>query len=113
MDIQPSPAQLRAGRALLGLDQEPVARDAGISIATLRRVEAGTAPTDTARRVAETLGRAGIRFIENGVQRNATHSAVTSRSRRIDEILARADAVPVIDPNITEDSLYGNDGLPH
>lgn len=43
MNNQPSLDQLRAGRALLGLDQEPVARDAGISITTLRRVEAGTA----------------------------------------------------------------------
>jgi hypothetical protein len=96
---------------LLGLEQEPVAGDAGISIATLRRVGAGAAPPDTALRVAETLGRAGIRFIGDGVQLR-TQVAGASRARRIEAILARADAIPVIDPNFTEAGLYGDDGLP-
>jgi predicted transcriptional regulator len=112
METEPSHSQLRAGRALLGLDQAPVARDAGISIATLRRVEAGTAPPDTVQRVASVLSRAGIRFIDDGVQLACGKVAKADRTRRIDEILSRADAIPVVDPSFTEDSLYGDDGLP-
>jgi predicted transcriptional regulator len=113
MNAPPAPGQLRAARALLGLEQGPVARDAGISVATLRRVEAGVAPDDTARRVAEALHRAGVRFIGHGVQLRK-HGAVApgDRARRLDEILAQADAIPIIDPSVTEGSLYGDDGLP-
>jgi len=113
MNTSPAPDQLRAARALLGLEQRAVARDAGISVATLRRVEAGVAPDDTARRVAEALHRAGVRFIAHGVQlRKHGAVAINERSRRLDEILAQADSIPVIDPSVTEASLYGDDGLP-
>lgn len=113
MQSVPTSHQLRAGRALLGLDQEQIAREAGISIATLRRAEAGAAPADTIGRVAETLVRAGVEFIERGVQLVTIPSAVaTERDRRIDAILAQLDAIPTIDPNVTEASLYGEDGLP-
>ena len=113
MSAQPSPEQLRAGRALLGLEQGLLAHNAGVSIATLRRVEAGTAPPATVRRVADALGRAGVRFIEHGVQlRDRSSALAKDRQRRIDELLALADAIPDIDPNFNEDSLYGDDGLP-
>jgi transcriptional regulator with XRE-family HTH domain len=112
MNTSPAPDQLRAARALLGLEQRAVARDAGISVATLRRVEAGVAPDDTTRRVADALHRAGVRFISHGVQLRKHAATAGDRAHRLDEILAQADAVPVIDPSVTEASLYGDDGLP-
>ncbi len=113
MQSTPTPDQLRAGRALLGLEQQPLAREAGVSVATLRRAETGSAPNDTMRRVAEALIQGGVQFVESGVQlRTPADVAASGRRRRIDELLAQADAIPVVDPTATEASLYGDDGLP-
>ena len=62
-----TPEQIRAARALLRLDQSVLARDAGISIITLRRLEdrhglskVAPATVDSVRRV---LGKAGAEFM--------------------------------------------------
>lgn len=107
--------QIRAARALLGLEQRALAQTAGVSVATLRRVEAGAAPEETLRRVARALEAAGAEFIEGGVRRHAaplSAEALEERRRRIREILAEVDAMPVLDPDFTEEWLYGPDGAP-
>ncbi len=108
------PRLIRAGRILLDMEQDEVAREAGFSVATLRRVEAGDAPEDTARRVVDALERAGVVFIEGGVRlRSAAEAADGGGDTSwMDEVLARADAIPDLDPSFTEASLYGDDGLP-
>ncbi|MFL5284090.1 MAG: multiprotein-bridging factor 1 family protein [Rhodopila sp.] len=65
-----TPEQIRAARALLRLDQAALAREAGISVVTLRRLEephglAKVAPS-TAETVRRTLEKAGAEFIDQG-----------------------------------------------
>jgi transcriptional regulator with XRE-family HTH domain len=70
-----TPEQIRAARALLRLDQARLARDAGISIVTLRRPEqqhglAKVAPA-IVNVVRGALEKAGAEFIDRGVRRSA------------------------------------------
>ena len=62
--------QLRAARALLGWSQTDLARHAGLSVPTVKRLEGGFGPhvSDEAHvKMQKTLERAGINFIdENG-----------------------------------------------
>lgn len=60
-------AQLRAARALLGLDQKELAERAGVSLPTIQRMEASDGNVrgvvDTLTKVVEALDRAGIELI--------------------------------------------------
>jgi transcriptional regulator with XRE-family HTH domain len=61
--------QLRAARALLGLDQEALAEKVGVSDNTIRNMEAcGSEPvrgfTSTREKVREALERQGIEFFD-------------------------------------------------
>jgi len=59
--------QLRAARGLLGWSQTELAERAGLSLPTVKRVEAGAGPrvSDTARKkLRRTLETAGVEFIE-------------------------------------------------
>ena len=62
--------QIRAARGLLGWSQSELAKRAGLSLPTIKRVEAGLGPkvSDAARaRIQEALELGGVRFIdENG-----------------------------------------------
>jgi predicted transcriptional regulator len=62
--------QLRAARSLLGWSQSKLAQHAGVSVPTVKRVEAGTGPrvSDQARaKLQRALEAAGIVFLnENG-----------------------------------------------
>lgn len=62
-----TPAQLRAARALLGIDQKVLAELAGISLPTLQRMEASDGTVrgniDTLTKVIEALNRAGVELI--------------------------------------------------
>ncbi len=63
--------QLRAGRVLVGLEQQELATAAGVSIGTVRRMEAGAGPirgqAETLRRVQRALETAGVAFT-NGAE---------------------------------------------
>ena len=63
--------QIRAGRALLGLDQIPLAEAAGVSPTTLRKIEQSQDLPDvrigTIRALQRALEKAGIEFL-NGDQ---------------------------------------------
>ena len=65
-------AQLRAARALLGIDQKTLAELAGVSVPTIQRMEASQGNVrgvvDTLTKVVEALDRAGIELIADNAQ---------------------------------------------
>lgn len=60
-------AQMRAGRALLGIDQRQLAEMSGVSLPTIQRMEASEGNVrgvvDTLTKVVEAFDRAGIELI--------------------------------------------------
>lgn len=69
-------AQMRAARALLGIDQHTLAQAAGVSLPTIQRMEASEGNVrgvvDTLTKVVEALDRAGIELIsENAPSQGA------------------------------------------
>jgi transcriptional regulator with XRE-family HTH domain len=62
--------QMKAARALLGLDQRALALASGVSLPTIRRMEASTttvrANVDTLVKVVAALDKAGIELIGEG-----------------------------------------------
>lgn len=67
-----TPAQMRAARALLGIDQRELARMAGLSVPTIQRMEASIGTVrgtiDTLTKLVEALDRAGVELIGEGRQ---------------------------------------------
>ncbi len=65
-------AQLRAARALLGIDQRTLAEQAGVSLPTVQRMESSPGivrgVVDTLSKITEALDRAGIELIGEGAQ---------------------------------------------
>ena len=65
-------AQLRAARALLGIDQKTLADQAGVSLPTVQRMESSPGivrgVVDTLTKIVEALDRAGVELIGEGVQ---------------------------------------------
>lgn len=63
-------AQLRAARALLGLDQRRLAEAAGLSLPTIQRMEASDGQVrgnvDSLMKLVEALERAGVELIAEG-----------------------------------------------
>jgi transcriptional regulator with XRE-family HTH domain len=64
-------SQIKAARSLLGWSQEQLACAAGLSVPTIKRLEANSGPlggrSDTADRIRVALQKAGVEFIdENG-----------------------------------------------
>lgn len=59
--------QMRAARALLGIDQKTLAELAGVSLPTIQRMEASTGNVrgvvDTLTKVVDALNRAGVDLI--------------------------------------------------
>lgn len=60
-------AQMRAARALIGIDQRQLAALAGVSLPTIQRMEASNGPVrgviDTLVKVVEALDQAGVELI--------------------------------------------------
>lgn len=68
-------AQMRAARALLGIDQRQLAELSGVSLPTIQRMEASEGNVrgviDTLTKVVEAFDHAGIELIgDNGVSRD-------------------------------------------
>ena len=63
------PAQIRAARALLGWNQDDLAKTAKVSIATIRRIEGRAGPVmayvSTLTRIQLAFESAGIRFLDS------------------------------------------------
>jgi hypothetical protein len=73
--------QLRAARGLIGWSQSELAEHSGLSLPTVKRVEAGTGPrvSDLARnKLQRALEAAGVEFIEE----NGGGAGVRLRKRR-------------------------------
>ncbi|MEX6723102.1 helix-turn-helix domain-containing protein [Parapedomonas caeni] len=76
-------AQMRAARALLGIDQARLADLAGLSLPTIQRMEASDGivrgQVDTLMRVTEALERAGIALIGDEATSNGGGRGVRLR----------------------------------
>lgn len=63
-------AQLRAARALLGIDQKTLAELAGVSVPTVQRMEASRGNVrgviESLTRIVDALDRSGIELIADG-----------------------------------------------
>ncbi len=68
-------AQLKAARALLGIDQKTLAGLAGVSVPTIQRMEASTGNVrgiiESLTRIVEALDRAGVELISEGMTSSA------------------------------------------
>lgn len=68
-------AQMRAARALLGIDQKTLAELAGLSVPTIQRMEASggnvRGVVDSLTKVVAALERAGIELLGEGVPSTA------------------------------------------
>lgn len=69
--------QLKAARALLDLEQADLAAGAGVSRASIGRIESGQVQnpnTDTIKKIDDFLKRSGIEFLDyDGVRKNRTY----------------------------------------
>ena len=75
--------QLRAARALLGIDQKTLAGLADVSLPTIQRMEASDGvvrgTVDTLTKVVEALNRAGVDLIGDNVRSEAGGRGVRLR----------------------------------
>jgi len=86
-------AQMRAARAMLGLDQKGLAELAGLSLPTIQRMEASGGQVrgiiDTLMKVVEALEEAGIELIGENAP-----SAGSGRGVRLREAASRSGERP-------------------
>lgn len=77
-------AQLRAARALLGLDQRQLAERAGVSVPTIQRMEASDGfvrgVVDTLTKVIDALEREGVELIGDNAPSSGSGRGVRLRS---------------------------------
>lgn len=109
--------QLRAARALLRLEQGDLARRAGVSVVTIRRLEAaagsGRATPQTLNGVRAALEEAGAEFIHGGVRRR--HAVAQDAAARFEDLRAisvRSAGRLQGQETLTDADLYDEDGLP-
>ena len=63
--------QIRAARGLLGWSQTQLAKRAGMSLPTVKRMETGTGPNvsrEARTRIQEALERGGVRFLTEDIE---------------------------------------------
>jgi transcriptional regulator with XRE-family HTH domain len=110
-----TPEQIKAARALLRMEQEELAKRAGVSVTTVRRLEAVkgeyAVANETAEGVQMALQEAGVEFIHDGVRRidKAADPVLLEKLLKIAQESARLQAGL---PQWTEDDLYDEHGLP-
>lgn len=77
-------AQMRAARALLGIDQKTLAEMSGLSVPTIQRMEASSGNVrgvvDSLTKVVAALDRAGIELIGEGAPSTAVGRGVRLKS---------------------------------
>ena len=110
-----TPEQIKAARALLRMEQEELARRAGVSVTTIRRLEAVdreyAVAEQTAEGVQNALQEAGVEFIHDGVCLKQKEDAEALYKK----LLAIAKESAMLQegaPPFTEDDLYDENGLP-
>lgn len=79
-------AQLRAARALVGLDQRALAERCGLSLPTIQRMEASDGPVhgniDSLTKLVMALEAAGVELIAEGSTATGLGRGVRLRDRR-------------------------------
>jgi len=82
-------AQIRAARALLGMDQRRLAKAAGLSLPTIQRMEASDGQVrgnvESLVRVVDALTRAGVELIGEGAISSAGGRGVRLKAPPSDE----------------------------
>ncbi|MDI6624710.1 MAG: helix-turn-helix transcriptional regulator [Brevundimonas sp.] len=82
-------AQLRAARALLGMDQRELAERAGLSVPTIQRMEGSDgsvrAVVDSLEKVMDALTDAGVEMIADGALTQGVGRGVRLLNRRAKE----------------------------
>jgi transcriptional regulator with XRE-family HTH domain len=77
-------AQMRAARALLGIDQRALAQRSGLSLPTIQRMESSDGVVrgnvDSLMKLVEALGAAGIELIGEGAASHSGGRGVRLRS---------------------------------
>ena len=77
-------AQMRAARALLGIDQKTLARLSGLSVPTIQRMETGPGNVrgvvDSLTKVVEALDHAGVELIGEGARSDGRGRGVRLKS---------------------------------
>lgn len=105
--------QIKAARALLRMEQDELARRSGVSVTTIRRLEAASGENLVAEvttgNVCKALEEAGVEFIHQGVSLKAAAPDDDALFARLRAIAERAGASQGW---LTDDDLYGDDGLP-
>lgn len=115
MDV--TPEQFRAARALLHLQQSELAGMAGVSVVTIRRLEAPdrrvVASPQTLNSVRTALEKAGAEFIQGGVRRRVDSAPdAVERFNDLRDISLRSAARLEGQETLTDRDLYDEDGLP-
>jgi transcriptional regulator with XRE-family HTH domain len=100
-------AQMRAARALLGIDQRQLAEMSGISLPTIQRMEASEGivrgVVDTLTKVVEAIDRAGIELIsDNAVSRGGGRGVRFKEPKRVNTTLDKSRTAPPPDRDGTE-----------
>jgi len=115
MPITPEP--IRAARPLLRLEQDELARQAGVSVVTIRRgaAEDGARPAAPATLdgVPHALEAAGAEFTDHGVRQRPPiqHGAVALLLGL--QVISRESATRLAGQGpLTDDDLYDERGLP-
>lgn len=112
-----TPAQIRAARALLRLDQAELAFRAHVSVVTVRRLEAihgrARVTTNTLNGIRAVLEQAGAEFIPDGVRkRQPTRLEPGTLLNDLRAISLRSAERLEGHEIMTDADLYGEDGLP-
>ncbi len=111
-----SSEQIKAARALLRMEQEELARRSGVSVTTIRRLEAAGGESlvaeGTTATVRKALEEAGVEFIHQGVGLKPVSRDAEALLERLRAIAKRAAADSEGREWLTDADLYGDDGLP-
>lgn len=79
-------AQMKAARALLGIDQKELARLAGVSVPTIQRMESSDgivrAVVDSLEKVVNAINEAGVELIPAGARSEGSGRGVRLLDRR-------------------------------
>jgi transcriptional regulator with XRE-family HTH domain len=79
-------AQMKAARALLGIDQKELARLSSVSIPTIQRMESSDgivrAVVDSLEKVVNALNAAGVELIASGARSEGTGRGVRLLEKR-------------------------------
>ena len=110
-----TPKQIKAARALLRMEQDELAKRAGVSVTTIRRLEAAdreyAVAEETAQGVQDALQEAGVEFIHDGVRR-ARKEADRNLVADLMKIAEESAWLQKGRDLFTEDDLYDEHGLP-